>query len=389
MESFVPDKMPCRRKEKEKIRRFVRQGFSHKGNTNSLYISGMPGLGKTACVYEVVKNFSKAMPADFKFIQLNCLKLKTPNDFYSFLLKLMYNNLEKKSEEAKKILHTFFTLGEWVNLPKPKKNNASYVKPSDIVLLLVDEIDYLITRDQEILYNIFNWTHEESARIMIICIANTLDFSEKLITKIGSRMGHERLIFQPYSSDNLQEIISDRLKDTKVFSSDAIRFVGKKIAAYSSDVRKSLHICRLALELSQKKKYANTLIGAEIINKAFEEYYSNVLIYVIRSKSLPIKVIMGALITFFKSSSIKVVDIFKLYEKYKHLTGMIGTHLFNFQQFLGVVKKLHQMGILEMKIGSGMKQEISLLINTDSMEYALKDDKKIISVLDFKANVNR
>lgn len=389
-ESFQPETMPCRNSEKLKIRRFINSSISHSGNTNSLYISGLPGLGKTACVHEVVKKIKNSTKQQFKFLQLNCLKLKSANDFYTFLLKLMIG-VEKKNDEARSILYSFFTLGEWPKFKlssksrRMRKGFKNAVLAEDTLLLLVDEIDYLITRDQEILYNLFNWTHEPSSRISVICIANTLDFPEKLMAKIGSRIGHKRLIFSPYNSKNLQQIMANRLQDVKVFLPDAIRFVSKKIAAYSSDVRKSLHICRLAIEISLSRSKAQEMIGSGTINKAFELYYSNVQVSFIQSKSLPVKIILAALISLFKNNSVKIVDIFKFYEKYRIISELTGTHLFTFKQFLSMVRNLAAAGILDLKMQMGHHAEVSLSVNTDQVEFALKEEKKITSVIDLNS----
>lgn len=387
-ESYQPDTMPCRNTEKLKIRRFINSSISHCGNTNSLYISGLPGLGKTACVHEVIKKIAKSSKNKFKFLQLNCLKLKSPNDFYSFLLKLM-TGVEKKNDEARSILYSFFTLGEWPKLTSSIKSKrlrilprkeVSPIRSKDTILLLVDEIDYLITRDQEILYNLFNWTHEPSSNMSIICIANTLDFPEKLMAKIGSRIGHKRLIFSPYNSENLQQIMSNRLQNVKVFSPDAIKYVSKKIAAYSSDVRKSLHICRLAIELSFKDPGA--LIGTPIINTAFQNYYSNVHLSFIQSKSFPVKLILASLVLLFKKNSLKTVNIFKFYSKYITISELTGTHVFTYKQFFGMVRHLEDAGILELKLQMGNHAEVSMAVNTDQIQFALKDEKKISMAVD-------
>lgn len=387
-ESYQPDTMPCRNTEKLKIRRFINSSISHCGNTNSLYISGLPGLGKTACVHEVIKKIAKSSKIKFKFLQLNCLKLKSPNDFYSFLLKLM-TGVEKKNDEARSILYSFFTLGEWPKLTSSIKSKrlrslprkeVSPIRSKDTILLLVDEIDYLITRDQEILYNLFNWTHEPSSNMSIICIANTLDFPEKLMAKIGSRIGHKRLIFSPYNSENLQQIMSNRLQNVKVFSPDAIKYVSKKIAAYSSDVRKSLHICRLAIELSFKDPGA--LIGTPIINTAFQNYYSNVHLSFIQSKSFPVKLILASLVLLFKKNSLKTVNIFKFYSKYITISELTGTHVFTYKQFFGMVRHLEDAGILELKLQMGNHAEVSMAVNTDQIQFALKDEKKISMAVD-------
>lgn len=54
-----------------------------------------------------------------------------------------------------------------------------------LTVLLVDEIDMLMTRDQSVLYNVFGWPHCPGARLAIIGIANTLDLPQRLMPKIA------------------------------------------------------------------------------------------------------------------------------------------------------------------------------------------------------------
>ena len=79
-------------------------------------------------------------------------------------------------------------------------------------------------------------------------IANTLDFPEKLNQKVNSRMGHHRVAFSPYTSDQIREVIAVRLKNCKIFTKDAISYASKKLSHFSSDIRTILSILRLAIE---------------------------------------------------------------------------------------------------------------------------------------------
>ena len=60
-------------------------------------------------------------------------------------------------------------------------------------------------------------------------IANTMDLPEKLLPRISSRMGIQRLCFGPYNYQQLQEIISCRLKGFNVFEEQAVEFVSRKV----------------------------------------------------------------------------------------------------------------------------------------------------------------
>jgi ATPase family associated with various cellular activities (AAA) len=56
-----------------------------------------------------------------------------------------------------------------------------------VTVLLVDEVDMLLSRDQSVLYNLFGWPQQPGARLVVIGIANTLDLPERLLPKIARR----------------------------------------------------------------------------------------------------------------------------------------------------------------------------------------------------------
>lgn len=64
-------------------------------------------------------------------------------------------------------------------------------------------------------------------------IANTMDLPEKLLPRISSRMGIQRLCFGPYNYQQLQEIISSRLKGIDAFEKQAIEFASRKVGSLS------------------------------------------------------------------------------------------------------------------------------------------------------------
>jgi hypothetical protein len=47
------------------------------------------------------------------------------------------------------------------------------------LVLLLDEIDFLLTKKQSVLYNLLHWPTAASARLLVIGISNTLDFADR------------------------------------------------------------------------------------------------------------------------------------------------------------------------------------------------------------------
>ena len=80
--------------------------------------------------------------------------------------------------------------------------NGKPVKHGDkILLLLVDELDALVTKKQTLLYNLFDWPSHPGSRLLIISIANTMDLPERLSAKISSRIGKQRIVYEPYNRE--------------------------------------------------------------------------------------------------------------------------------------------------------------------------------------------
>lgn len=96
----VPDVLPCRDKERNQITDYLINGIQNNGSSSSLYVSGMPGTGKTATTLEVIRTLKSAAfqrryrltGAAFDFIHINAMSLTNPNLVYSIL----HENITKR-----------------------------------------------------------------------------------------------------------------------------------------------------------------------------------------------------------------------------------------------------------------------------------------------------
>ncbi len=91
--SVIPETLPCRQNERNEIEEYIRDGLK-RGKKSPLYICGMPGTGKTATVLASVNNLRKQAEVgtlpEFSFIEINCLRLKSPSDACKFQLEIFY-----------------------------------------------------------------------------------------------------------------------------------------------------------------------------------------------------------------------------------------------------------------------------------------------------------
>lgn len=117
--------------------------------------------------------------------------------------------------------------------------------------MLVDELDRLVTKKNEVIYNFFNWPNQPHSKLIVLAIANTMDLPERQLSrKIQSRLGPNRINFQPYGHEELKSILESRLEgfSDSVIHPQAIEFAAKLVAKITGDARRALDICRRAIE---------------------------------------------------------------------------------------------------------------------------------------------
>jgi origin recognition complex subunit 1 len=57
-------------------------------------------------------------------------------------------------------------------------------------VVLMDELDQLVTAKQDVVYNFFNWPTIAGSRLVVIAVANTMDLPERVMTgRVRSRLG--------------------------------------------------------------------------------------------------------------------------------------------------------------------------------------------------------
>jgi len=126
-------------------------------------------------------------------------------------------------------------------------------------ILILDEMDQLATRSEDqLLYDLtsLNVLLKES-RASIIGISNDLGFTEKIPDPIRSRMSAEDIIFSPYSSSELAQILVERAKvglRKGSWQEMTLRFCADLSAKEHGDARRAIDLLRvstLRAEMSQ------------------------------------------------------------------------------------------------------------------------------------------
>uniref|UniRef100_A0A8C2TLI3 Origin recognition complex subunit 1 n=1 Tax=Coturnix japonica TaxID=93934 RepID=A0A8C2TLI3_COTJA len=363
--SAVPESLPCREEEFQDIYNFVESKLID-GTGGCMYISGVPGTGKTATVHEVIRCLQRATEDDdlpsFQFIEINGMKLTDPHQAYVQILELLTGQKVTATHAAVLLAKLFCT-------PGPKRKTT---------VLVVDELDLLWTRKQNVMYNLFDWPNQKHSKLIILAIANTMDLPERIMmNRVSSRLGLTRMSFQPYTYKQLQEIVSSRLNSVKAFEEDAIQLVSRKVAALSGDARRCLDICRRAAEICEFSSQKNSpeIVRMTHVTQAIDEMFSSPYIEAIRNASLHEQIFFKAILAEFRRAGVEEATVQQVYHQHISLCRMEGMQSPTVSDIVAICARLGACRLLLLDSSNKyLHMRVRLNVSQDDVMYALKDD---------------
>lgn len=365
----TPDCLPCRDRQFSDIFNFIETNLKNQTG-GCMYICGVPGTGKTLTTKQVIsclkESVSYKILPSFKFIDVNAFQVTEPHQIY----KLIYKELTDQNVSAE---HA-------VTLLEKKFEQKS----SESIVMLIDELDMLCTKKQDVLYNIFDWPYKKNSKWIVIAIANAMNLPEQVMSKISSRLGLSRLIFQPYTYSELEEIVTLRLEELNVFDMDAITFAARKVAAVSGDARRALEICRRATELAEKENInskkdktssqQNTLVSIGHVDSAIRSMFSSAKINALTHSSKMEQLFMKSISIIYQNSGIEETTLNKIYEQHNFLCRSQAIQPLNRTQFLNVCCSLASCKLILLEPSKNIYlQRVRCNMSCDDIDYVIKN----------------
>jgi origin recognition complex subunit 1 len=133
-----------------------------------MYISGVPGTGKTATVTSVINQLVTLAKAgdlpEFQYVNINGMKLTEPRQAYVEIVKQLVGKTVTWEQAQTTLEEKFTKKSKQMKLP---------------IILLVDELDIVCTKRQDVVYNILDWPTKPNTQLIVITIANTMDLPER------------------------------------------------------------------------------------------------------------------------------------------------------------------------------------------------------------------
>lgn len=240
LHSSVTDTLPGREKELATLQEYMEDHLKTE-RSGSLYVSGPPGTGKTACLSKLI--LKPEFKSQFKVVYINCTTMKSAAAIYAKIIQELGLSAGKNGKT---------TIEKYL------------ISKHKMLLLILDELDQLESKKQSVLYSIFEWPSIHNSKLLLVGIANALDLTDRILPRLQARCEWKPKLmhFPPYTKQQICNIISKRLSKADVsdlFTGTAIQLLAGKVAAISGDIRRALDISRRVIELAESQKLVQVL----------------------------------------------------------------------------------------------------------------------------------
>jgi cell division control protein 6 len=375
---YVPENLPFRDEESKTIAQAL--SVVLKGaRTSNLLLFGKPGTGKTAVVKNVIEHLRKKAEELGIEVTVPLVNAKTANTAYKVLYEIAEDiGINKKEESKLQVPFTGLSMGEATD------RILDFIQKKKLhVVLVIDEIDSLVDKNgDDILYN-FTRANErisEGGFISLIGISNSLTFKDKLDPRVRSSLSEEEMVFNPYTVEQLQKILTDRAKlafNDDVISGAAINLCAAMAGRENGDARKAIDLLRVAAEIAERERASK--VEEKHIKLAQEKIEKDTNYEVIKNSTTHTKIVTLAIM---KSKNGNTGEV---YEIYSSLCKHIEQEPLTQRRITQIINELDQLGLAASDVVSqgryGRSQKIKITVPALTVKEALKDDPILSTLL--------
>jgi archaeal cell division control protein 6 len=375
---YVPEKLPFRDEETKTIAQAL-SVVLRKARPSNLLLFGKPGTGKTAVAKNVIERLHKKAEELGIEVIVPFVNTKTANTAYKVLYEIAKDMGINKGEKK---LHVHFT---GLSMGEATDRILDFIqKKKFYVILVMDEIDSLVDKNgDDILYN-FTRANErisEGGFISLIGISNSLTFKDKLDPRVRSSLSEEEMVFNPYTIEQLQKILSDRAKlafNDEVVSDAAINLCAAMAGKENGDARRAIDLLRVAAEIAERERVSK--VEEKHIRLAQEKIEKDTNYEVLKNSTAHTKLVILAI------TKSKNGNTGEVYEIYSSLCSLSEQEPLTQRRITQIISELDQLGLITSNVVSqgryGRSQRIKITIPTLTIKEALKDDPILLHYID-------
>ncbi|HIP25071.1 MAG TPA: ORC1-type DNA replication protein [Archaeoglobus profundus] len=367
--TYTPNDLPHRDEQIRMLATILAPALRGETPSNVL-IYGKTGTGKTATVKFVGKQLeemSKRLNVECKVHYINCELVDTQYRVLASIANALGRKVpmtgwptDQVYEEVKKALDS--------------KNQT--------VIIVLDEIDKLVKKGDDILYNLSRINAElERGKVSIIGISNDLKFKNYLDPRVISSLSEEEIIFPPYNAEQLKDILEQRAKLAfyeGVLDDDVIPYCAALAAQEHGDARKALDLLRVSGEIAEQENADK--VTKDHVKKALKKIERDHIAEVVRTLPIQSKILLFGMIILEKSGH-KKFTTGEVYMVYKNLCKRVGIDVLTQRRISDLISELDMLGIINSIIVSrgryGRTREIKLDVPVEHVKKVILEDYRL------------
>lgn len=375
---YVPEKLPFREQEEKTVAQVLSTVFRNARPSN-LLLFGEPGTGKTAVVKKVVEklaNKAKELKTGVKAINVNAKGASTAYKVLFEVAKEM--GLNQEEDKTKQVPFTGLSMGEATS------RILQFIQKKKLhLILVVDEIDSLVDKSgDDILYSFTraNQRMSKGGFISLIGISNSLDFKDKLDPRVQSSLSEEEMVFNPYTVDQLRQILHERSKiafNEGAISDAAINLCAAMAGREHGDARKAIDLLRVAAELAERESAIK--VDEKHVRAAQEKIEKDTPYEVLKNAPTHMKLVILAI------SRSKNGNTGEVYDIYSSMCQQAEQEPLTQRRVTQIINKLDLLGLVATDIINqgryGRSQKIRITIPLTTVREALKEDSTFAALI--------
>jgi cell division control protein 6 len=366
--SYIPEQLPHREKQINDIVEIVAPSLI-KDKPSNILIIGKTGTGKTAVVKYIGKELKKAdeYEENCSFVYINCEVVDTP---YGILYNIG-NQIIK--DETRSIPFTGWSLDRVFG------ELTKYIDDENKVYIIVlDEIDRSFQKNGDDIFYFLTTINEllEKSKVSIIGISNNPKFTDFLDPKIKSRLGEEKIIFPPYNTVQLEDILKDRSFEAfteGTLSEGVISYCAALSAQDMGDARRALDLLRIAADIAERNN--DKIITEAHVKFAKNKIELDAVSEIVRTLTPQSKTVLMSIIINTENNN-PIMNTGDVFTTYKQISEILESSTLTQRRVAGLISELDMLGIIHARVKSfgraGRTREIEL--NTKDVIDMLKSD---------------